>query len=126
MANGGGFLNVDVELEGNFDRVTLRDALGEAVVVLQDTEVDGVQRLAFESTSAARSAEMGPDIVIGLLVGLVRQLPPAARAAWDAAERRVFDLGFEGRAERRAWRLGASTLAEVVEVGGEVAITLYA
>lgn len=126
MASEGGFRNVDVELEGDFDRVTLRDALGEDVFVLRDEEVDGIQRLAFEATSAARSAEMGPDVVIGLLVALARQLPPAARAAWDAAGRRVFDLGFDAPTRGQAWRLGTGTLAEVVAVGGEIVITHYA
>lgn len=120
-----GFLNVDVVVEGSFDRAVLRAALGESVFVLQDCEMEGVQRLAFESSAAAESSLMGPVAVIQELLVVIEHLPPPARAAWDAAERRVFDLGFQTPGGRGSWGIDTGTLAAVVAVGGEVAITVY-
>ena len=58
---------------------------------------------------------------------LVRTLPPDAREVWDQATWRVFDLGFQSdrHPPSATHLLTAVTLREVVELGAEIAITVY-
>ena len=73
--------------------------------------------------------EPGPAILE--FVRQIENLPAAARAFWDAATRRVFDIGFESGREPHCpfhanYRLGPDVLAAVARVGGEIGITMYA
>ena len=60
-------------------------------------------------------------------VRLVRSMTPDARAVWDGASRRVFDIGFQSLREpfSETHALSVTTLIEVAEVRAEVAFTAY-
>jgi len=73
--------------------------------------------------------EPGPAILE--FVRQIENLPPAARAFWDAATRRVFDIGFESGQEPHCpfhanYCLSPDVLAAVARVRGEIGITMYA
>ena len=73
--------------------------------------------------------EPGPAILE--FVRQIENLPPAARAFWDAATRRVFDIGFESGQQphcpfNTSYSLGPDVLAAVARVRGELNITIYA
>src|SRR5205085_888658 len=69
-----------------------------------------------------------PDACIARFVQLVRRLPPSTRRLWDDAAQRRFDIGLEGASSGTPFtaRLETSTLRNVAEVDGEIAITIYA
>lgn len=72
-----------------------------------------------------------PGAAILEFVRQIETLPPAARAFWDAATRRVFNIGFESGQEPHCpfhanYRLGADVLAAIARVGAEIEITMYA
>ena len=118
------FLNVDVELFGDFDRAALLAGFGSAVDVLYDgDQLCGGPTLSFELSTAR------PELphLASQLVALVRALPEDARAAWDMATRRVFNIGIQAGREPHSteWTLPADVLAELVEVGGAVTLTVY-
>jgi len=73
--------------------------------------------------------EPGPAILE--FVRQIEDMPSAAREFWDAATRRVFDIGFESGQEPHCpfhanYRLGSDVLAAVARVRGEMEITMYA
>lgn len=70
---------------------------------------------------------MEPDPLIRQFVPLIRGLPPDAREVWDRATRRVFDIGFQSRRGPASAThvLTAAALRDVVEIGAEIALTLY-
>lgn len=54
-------------------------------------------------------------------------LPPAARALWDGATRRTFDIGIDSGLTPWAtqWRLSSTTLRQAADVGADIVITVY-
>ena len=71
---------------------------------------------------------MDPEPLIREFIRLVRSLPRDAREVWDRASRRVFDIGFQSRRRPASTThfLTAATLREAVEIGAEIAVTVYA
>jgi hypothetical protein len=118
------FLNVDVELYGTFDRDALLRGLGGAIVVLHEgSGREAEPALSFESTTPSPTA----DGALVELIALVHALPEDARGAWDAATRRVFDIGIQsGRTPHSThWSIDASVLTALGGIGAELAITVY-
>ncbi len=118
------FLNVDVDLYGVVDRAALLRGFGEAIVVLHEGGDAGGPDISFELS--------GPDVrtltgTIAELIALVRALPDDARAAWNAATRRVFDIGIQsGRAPHSThWSIDANVLTALGEINADVVITVY-
>jgi hypothetical protein len=115
------FINVDLD-------VTSADDLAPLIEALEP------HTYSFERPPGQASFEINepsptdPEVVILELIRLVTSLPPAARRAWDAASKRVFDIGLQsGRHPfHRSYSIGIGTLREAIDIGAEIAITLYA
>jgi ABC-type transporter Mla MlaB component len=112
-------LNVNLELFGDFDRDLLLRAWGEAVVVVSDDDI-----LALELNDT-------PDAILttklSAFVALVRALPKDARQAWDAAAKRVFNIGIQSGLKPHCtyWTIPTDILASVVEIRAEAMLTIY-
>ena len=61
------------------------------------------------------------------LIALVRALPDDARAAWDAAARRVFEVGFQsGRTPHSTqWIIDADLRTSLGEINVDLVVTVY-
>lgn len=118
------FLNIDLLLVGKFDRRPLVAALGDGVFVLHD---DGT--IGDEPCLVLEALEPDLDLAGTLtrLAGWARALPPAARRAWSAASRRVFDIGIQaGRTPHEShWTLSAEHIALLATLNAEVVVTVY-
>jgi len=100
--------------------------------------IDGLAPVAFHlerppglATFELHQQPVEPGPAILEFVRQIENLLPAARAFWDAATRRVFDIGFESGQEphcpfHASYPLGPDVLAAVARVRGEIAITVYA
>lgn len=118
------FLNVDVELYGVFDRAALLRGFGNAIVVLHEAGDGGGPSISFELSGA----DVRPlASTIAELIALVRALPDDARAAWNAATRRVFDIGIQsGRAPHAThWSIDANILTALGAINADLVITVY-
>jgi hypothetical protein len=100
--------------------------------------IDGLAPVAFHlerppglATFELHEDPVEPGPAILEFIRQIENLPPAARAFWDAATRRVFDIGFESGQEPHCpfhanYRLSPDVLAAVTRVRGEIEITMYA
>jgi hypothetical protein len=115
------FLNVDLDLESGDDLRVLAEALQPEAYSLERP----AGRASFE-LNASVSPET-PEPLILEFVRLVNQLPPSARAIWDRASKRVFDIGIQSRRRSfsEAHRLSSETLRAAAEIGAEIGITVY-
>jgi hypothetical protein len=101
------------------------EALGDKVVVLHT----GRQRsLSLASLELSEMRYVDAESCIARFVQLVRRLPRSARRLWDTALQRRFDIGIQAESNGETFRtlIGTATLRRVVELGGEIAITVYA
>lgn len=118
------FLNVDVELYGEFDRTALLPGFADAIVVLCENEDGrGGPTVCFELNAVTPSLPS----VVAELIAIVRALPDDARAAWDAAARRVFNVGFQsGRTPHSTqWSIDANLLTALGELEVDLVVTVY-
>jgi hypothetical protein len=102
-------LNVDVELYGTFDRAALLRGFGDEIVVLHEgTDREAEPAISFELSAVKPTAEGALTELTALVLGL----PEDARTAWNAATRRVFDIGIQsGRAPHSTyWSINANVL----------------
>lgn len=119
------FMNVDLDLYGAFDRDALRRGFGNAAFVLYERgEAAGGPDLSFEVNGPETPTLSGTLVA---LIALVRALPTDGRAAWDAATRRVFDIGIQsGRTPHSThWSIDANVLTDLGEIKADLAITVY-
>lgn len=122
----GHFLNVNLEIESATDLAPLQAALGAEAVVLFCGPGGHGFLLVLETNPAAEGA--GPiEATCAALCQIIEALPPAARAHWDGAYRRTFDIGLEATPGQVVARLGVATamLGRIVALGGEIAVTVY-
>lgn len=115
------FLNVDLVIESPEDLTPLIEALAPHASTLGKPP----GRVTLELDDAL--APTSPEPLIERFVRLVKALPPEARALWQGASRRAFDIGFEsvhGPSEEMH-RLSARTLRAAAAVGAEIALTVY-
>jgi hypothetical protein len=118
------FLNVDVEVFGEFDRAALLKGFGDAIHLLHEGESrPGEPAISFELSTAMPTF---PGVISELLT-LIGALPADARAAWNHATRRVFSIGIQAGLHPRSteWMLAGEMMAALVEVNADVALTLY-
>jgi hypothetical protein len=118
------FLNVDVELYGAFDRAALLRGFGDQIVVLYEgTDPQGEPAISFELCGVNLTAEAA----LAALIALVRALPEDARTEWNAAKRRVFDIGIQsGRAPHSThWSIDANVLAALGDINVDLVVTVY-
>lgn len=118
------FLNIDLNLFGLFEREPILAAMRDGVFVLHDDAV-----IDNEPCLVLDVLEPGLDLVktLARLLEWVEGLSPAARRSWEAASRRVFDIGIKSGMEphERQWTIGKDQVAALAKVGGEVELTVY-
>ena len=111
------FLNVDLDLDGA--SAALLDELDAALFTLhRDGEAGHYE---------VRGCASGPSGTIRELIAVIEQLSPLARAAWDAARARDFNLGVQSPAEGQPLELSIdpSVVHAIAALGGRVVITVY-
>lgn len=115
------FLNVDLEVASKHSLSALIEALEPAAYSMERPP----GRAAFELSTA--NTGVGPGPLIRKLARLIGNLPPAARAEWQRASKRVFDIGLRSGREpfHEGYRLDPVTLAAVQAIGAELVITIY-
>jgi hypothetical protein len=114
-------LNVDLDIELAIDPEPLIRALEPFAYSLERP----AGHASFELNSPV--APTSPEPLIVEFLRLVREAPPDARAVWEAATRRVFDVGFQSLRQplSETHAFSAGTLAAVAEAGAEIAFTVY-
>jgi hypothetical protein len=72
--------------------------------------------------------DMSADDTILGLIQLLRRLPRIHRQTWNSAKRREFNVGIEAGLEPHGFelRLQHKTVKAIADVGGILAITVYA
>jgi catechol 2,3-dioxygenase-like lactoylglutathione lyase family enzyme len=115
------FLNVDLELAVDIEPGALISAFEPHAVVLARP----AGRVAFELNTPVCPST--PEPLVRRFAQLIKALPPEARQVWDRATQRVFDIGihaFAG-APTEGHRLSLAALQDAVDIGAEIAITVY-
>jgi hypothetical protein len=118
------FINVDLDLKSSASLSPLLQAWSDRVSDLYTPEKDGRKhwlRLALHSQPA------DPERGILEFCRLVRRLRGAARAAWQKASSREFDIGIQAGMERRSaeWVLSRKVIDAIHSVGGHIRVTVY-
>ncbi len=115
------FLNVDLDIESSGDLLPLVQALEPHAYSLERPP----GRASFELAEPVSPTT--PEPLILEFVRAVRALPPAARAVWSHARKRVLDIGIQSgrRPYQETHRLQPETLRAVADVGAEIAVTVY-
>ncbi len=119
------FINVDLDLSSSESLGPLLDAWEHDVMVLHHTRVPGGGSEVGLEVAAMTTA--APP-TIRCFVRLVQRLEPGLRALWDGCTERVLDIGIQsGTDGLHSWRLVLSpkVLAEVQEIGAQLAVTVY-
>lgn len=116
------FLNVDLDLRVAAGLDRLLAAMKPEVFVLDPRHPDGIV-----SVEIAPKTNTLEETVLGL-VGVVRTLPPAARAIWDCCDRRSFNIGIQAADAPHSaeFQLSPAAVAAVAGIGAEIVITVYA
>ncbi len=118
------FLNVDLDIESKLPLRPLARELGDRVCVMFSGRMRHRHCLYLETGGAEKSQ----DATINALCALIEGLLTAGKRAWDAAEKREFDIGYETRlSSQRAhrFRIRPNTLRRVGMLRASVAVTLY-
>ena len=90
---GPHFINVDLEVWSRADLAGFADAVRTKAFVLHVGRVRGRFLASLEARSSKAAS---PEDTIWTLLKLVASLPRSARAAWKAAQLRVFNVGYHG------------------------------
>ena len=119
------FLNVDLDVFSRCSLEPLAVALGSRVIPLFVGR-DGRRHRAHFELSAANHRTV--DALIVAFVRLVKSLPRAARAVWNDAYRRDFNVGVQAGYKPRTFEvsLKPETLTLVSSVDARVVLTIYA
>ena len=113
-------INVDLDVDSTEDLRPLIDAMEPHTFSFDRPP----GRASFEVKDPSPT---DPETVILEFIELVKSLPPAARKSWNAASRRVFDIGLESGRERpeQIYDIGLETLRQATALGAHIVITLY-
>ena len=118
------FISVDLDLKSTASLSPLPEAWSDRVSALYTPEKDGGKhwlRLGLHSQPS------DPERGILEFCRLVRRLRGAARAAWQKASSREFDIGVQAGMERRSaeWVLSRKVIDAIHGVGGHIRVTIY-
>ena len=118
------FISVDLDLKSTASLSPLLEAWLDRVSALYTPEKDGGKhwlRLGLHSQPS------DPERGILEFCRLVRRLRGAARAAWQKASSREFDIGVQAGMERRSAELVLSrkVIDAIHGVGGHIRVTIY-
>lgn len=118
------FINVDLDLKSSAPLSPLLDAWSDRVSDMYTPAKDGRKHwLRLELHSQPADPERG----ILEFCRLVRRLRGAARAAWQQASSKEFDIGIQAGMERRSaeWVLSRKVIDAIHGVGGHIRMTVY-
>jgi hypothetical protein len=121
------FLNVDLDIWSASPLDPIVRAFGRKVVVLHaGKEGRGRYGAHLELTRSGRSEDA--DRLIRGFVRLIKKLPPRARASWNRARRRDFNLGIQAASRPYSYELPVrpETLDGVASVNARLVVTVYA
>jgi hypothetical protein len=118
-------LNVDLDIWAKAPLDDLVRAFGRRVFVLHAGR-EG-RRYAAHLELAREGASRGADALIRRFVALVRRLPPKARALWNRARRRDFNVGIQAASNPYSYELPleVSTVRAAASVDARVVFTVY-
>lgn len=142
---GARYRNVDLEIRSQSDLGPLRDGLGESVDVLYCGETEpesGTFLLSVELSgcgiscatdsgvpaSGSSDADNAADATVIALCKLVDGLTDTARDAWNNAQDRMFDMGFDADAgDARVGQplLSVEAIRQVARIGARLALSVY-
>jgi hypothetical protein len=116
----GFFLNVDLDIESSEDMAPLAAALEPHAYELERPP----GRASFELGEPV--SPRAPEPLIREFVRLVEALPPAARAIWDRAQARVFDIGIQSSRHpfQETHSIGPDTLRAAAAIGAGITVTV--
>lgn len=123
---GTRFLNVDLDIWSASPLDSLVRAFGNNVVVLHAGS-EGRRGYGAHLELARSGSSEDADRLIRSFVRLVAKLPRQARASWDRARRRDFNLGIEAESEPYSYELPIQpeTLAAAASVNARLVVTVY-
>jgi hypothetical protein len=115
------FLNIDLEVWSNKRLTPLVARFGE--LNLYDGPVGRRFLASFEASTHLKM----PDARARALVRRVRALRGDAKALWEGAARRDFNIGIQAGQEPFSLEVGlaVSTLRDIADVGGRIVVTVY-
>jgi len=117
------FLNVDLDLWSKSSLEPLIKAFGRKIVLLHAGKDGKEYRAHLELASASDNA----DVVLRRFVTLVEALPRPAKAVWNRARVREFNIGVQGAARPHSFELGLTnaTIRAVARVNARIGMTVY-
>jgi hypothetical protein len=117
------FSNVDLDVASRADLGPLIAALEPGAFCLDGSASRrrGANVATFELSRQPRN----PDAGIRAFVSLIESLPPRARALWNGATRRDFNVGVEAADRSQQFTVLAETVASAGRVGGSITFTVY-
>ena len=119
------FLNVDLEVVARQPLDALIDDLGEDVAVLyHGTAKDNRWMVSFElNTGRTESAESAIDGFCELL----DYLEAEAKAVWDSAVSRTFDIGYESGTKPRSFQsvIHPQMIERIAALNAGIVVTIY-
>ncbi len=118
-------LNIDLIIAGTFERKPLLQAIGDRVFVLHEDAVVGRHQRCLLLEVAKPGLNI--EATLACLVEWVQHLPRSARRSWDAAARRIFDIGIQAglQPHETHWTIPPKLIGALAKVGGEVVVTVY-
>jgi hypothetical protein len=116
------FSNVDLDVASRTDITPLIDAL-EPTAFCLDSSVHrrGVHFAIFELSRQPRN----PDAAIRAFVSLIESLPRRARALWNGATQRDFNVGVEAADRCQKFTVLPDTVALAGRVGASITVSVY-
>ncbi len=118
------FCNVDLEIESRAEPSGLLAELGRKVIVLSG----GPKRKGFYSLRLETAREYAsPDATICAFCSCLEKLSRKGRGAWRAANKKVFDVGYEIVPAQRVtqFSLRLETLKRISDLGAALGVTFY-
>ena len=116
------FLNVDLEIESHQNLQPIVEDFGDEAVTLYSGQAQGHYVATFEAPHTADA-----DSIISYFCALIKTLDADAKALWETAFTKVFDIGYESGTEPRSYRseIRAETIEQVASLGASLRVTIY-
>jgi hypothetical protein len=120
------FLNVDLDLHSKFDLQPLVAAMGRKVLVLHIGRYKRTYRAHLELAGSGLSESA--DSTVRRFCALIKTLPGAAFAVWNAAKVRDFNIGVQAGTQPNSYEiaLAPETVSAVSEVNARIVLTIVA
>jgi hypothetical protein len=122
-SGAAGFANVDLDVASRADLGPLIAAFKPRAFCLHGSAFrrGGLNVATFELSRQPRNADTG----IRAFVALIDSLPPKARALWNGATKRDFNVGVEAAERPQVFTVHAETVALAGRVRGSISFTVY-